>query len=114
MIDPFYNVSFRLYCPKCTEFCYKFYKKEKCKKCMKIIRRIDTRKPVFFEEREELKVTDHGYDYILGQIESMPVNPPSAEDYNVSDFSAWVEGFRACYDQITNLIRAIKESSCQR
>ena len=59
-------------------------------------------------------MTDYGYEYILKQIESMPVYPPSAEDYNVSEYGAWVEGFRACYDQITNLIIGIKESNCQR
>ena len=49
---PYYYVDFDYYCRKCKDYCYKHYRQEKCKKCMKIQYRVDTNKPVFFEERE--------------------------------------------------------------
>lgn len=45
-------INFEHYCPNCKEFFYKYYRQEKCKNCMKIRRRFDTNKPIFFEERE--------------------------------------------------------------
>ena len=59
-------------------------------------------------------MSDHGYDYILEAIKNMTVKPPSAEDYNLLEFDAWKEGFKACYNQITELIMEIKEANCQR
>lgn len=109
-----YEVNFEHYCEKCTEFCYKFYNKEKCKNCMKIRRRFDTNVPIYFEERKtEEEMTDYGYDYILEQIAQSTVAPPSAEDYNLVEFNAWTEGYKACYDHIIGLIIGIKEANSQ-
>ena len=49
----YYDVNFEHYCEKCTEFCYKFYQKDKCKNCMKIRHKFEDDIPIYFEERKE-------------------------------------------------------------
>lgn len=48
----YYDVNFEHCCPNCKEFCYKHYRQEKCKNCMKIRHRFDTDVPIYFEERK--------------------------------------------------------------
>ena len=53
--NPFYYVDFYYFCPSCKDYIYKHYEQEKCKKCMKIQRRVDTDVPVFFERKRGRK-----------------------------------------------------------
>ena len=111
-VTPFY-VDFGSYCPKCIDFRDKHYEQARCKECMKIPQRFIAKEPVLFTERRE-EVTDYGYDYIIEQIKQTPAELPSAGYYNATELSAWIEGYKACYDNNIALIESIKEANCQR
>ena len=118
-----YRVAFSTYCEQCEEFCYKFYNKQKCKNCMKIVYRVDTDKPIFFEEREEIKevkeeMDEHDYDYLIEEIKNasihhMAKNIPNLVQLPTEQVKGYTDGYLDCYDYILGIIIRINESNSQ-
>lgn len=58
-------------------------------------------------------MTDYGYDYILDQIDNMPVKTKKSMEMTLVEANAFLNGYTEAVEHIKELIEHVKEAHSQ-